>query len=60
MCTEQSKPIMEVIVVDKPTMTAVPVLLQPPPFENSVKTAFALLRGASTHNGMMMAKRPTI
>jgi len=51
---------MEAIVVDNPIITAVPVLLQPPLLENSVNTAFALLRGARTHKGMMMAKRPTM
>lgn len=49
---------MEVMVVDKPTNVAVPALFQPPPLLNVVNTAWALSRGASTHNGMMMANRP--
>lgn len=58
MCTEQSYPIIEVMVVDRPTSVAVPGLFHPPPLLNSVKTALGLFRGASTHKGMIIANNP--
>ena len=60
ICTPQSKPSMDTMEVDRPTITDVPVLLHPPPLLNSVKTALAVFLGASTHNGITMANRPTI
>lgn len=59
ICTIQSSPSREVIGVSKPIITDVPVLLQFPPLLNSRNTALALLRGAVTHNGMIVAKKPT-
>jgi hypothetical protein len=58
MCTAQSNPNIEMIGVSNPIITDTPVLLHPPLLENSVKTAFALLRGARTQSGIIMAKRP--
>ncbi|KAE8159231.1 hypothetical protein BDV40DRAFT_273702 [Aspergillus tamarii] len=58
MYTAQSYPIRAVIVVENPTNVAVPVLFHPPPLLNSVKTCWALLRGARTQSGMIMAKSP--
>lgn len=58
ICTAQSKPSVPARGVDKPTNTAVPILFQPPKLVNSVNTAFALLRGAKIHNGVMITIRP--
>ena len=41
-----------------PTITDNPVLLQPPAFENSVKTALAEFRGARIHKVITIAKNP--
>ena len=60
MWTEQSKPIMDVIVVDRPTKVAVPALFHPPALLKSRNTERAEARGAITHNGMMMANKPTM
>ena len=60
ICTPQSKPNMDTMEVDRPTITDVPVLLHPPPLLNSVKTAAAVFLGASTHKGITIANRPTI
>ena len=60
ICTPQSKPSMERMDVDKPTITDVPLEFHPPPLVNSVKTAVAVFRGARTHRGMTIAKRPTM
>ena len=57
--TEQSKPIMAVIVVERPTKVAVPALFHPPALLNSRNTECAEARGAITHSGIMMANRPT-
>jgi len=41
-----------------PTRHARPIVGQLPPLVNSVKTVEASLRGAKTHNGIKMAKKP--
>lgn len=60
MCTGQSYPIIAVIVVERPTIVAVPELIQPPELLNSVKTASALFLGPKTHKGMMIMNRPVM
>ena len=60
MCTGQSYPIIAVIVVERPTIVAVPELIQPPELLNSVKTASALFLGPKTHSGIMIINRPVI
>jgi hypothetical protein len=51
---------MAVIVVENPTKVEVPRLSQPPALLNWVKTDSAVARGAKTHRGIIMAKRPTM
>lgn len=60
MCTGQSYPIIAVMVVERPTIVAVPELIQPPELLNSVKTASALFLGPKTHRGIMIIKRPVM
>ena len=56
--TTQPYPIVEAVGTSNPTIAERPVLLQPPSFLNSVKTALALLRGAKVQRGMMTANSP--
>jgi len=58
MCTEQSKPIIELNAVSNPIIYAVPIVGQLPPLLNCVNATFAEFRGARTQSGITMAKRP--
>jgi hypothetical protein len=51
---------MKEAICDKPIITDKPVLLQLPPLVNCPNTSLGLVVGAKTHNGIIIAKRPSI
>ena len=58
MCAAESAPIKVYTGERRPTIKATPVVGQPPRFRNCVNTSEGEPRGAKTHRGMRMAKKP--
>lgn len=60
MCTEQSYPSKALKGEASPIIADNPVVGQPPLFVKVKRTSYALPRGAKTHRGMIIAKRPVM